>query len=54
MQPFSAGGGFKRLDIFGHQIGVTYKGENFHKTNLGAIFSILLAVCTLVYAVVQT
>ena len=54
IQPLCVGGNFKKLDIFGHQIGVTYKGENFYKTNIGAIFSILMAFCTIVYAVVQT
>ena len=42
----------RNLDIFGHPIGVTYKGERAYKTYLGAFFTILMAVSTLIYAAV--
>ena len=47
------GDSLSKLDIFGHQIGVTYKGEHSYKTNLGAAFTIIMALGTLVYAVLQ-
>ena len=45
------GDSLSKLDIFGHQVGVTYKGDRSYKTNLGAVFTIIMALGTLVYAV---
>ena len=33
---------FKELDIYGEQIGLTYRGENSFKTTPGAITSLLV------------
>ena len=50
---FRFGNSIQRLDIFGHPISVTYRGDSFFKTNLGAIFSILMFMFTLFYSVIQ-
>ena len=31
---------FRGLDMYGHAIGVTYRGSGTYKTNLGALFTI--------------
>ena len=45
------GDSISKLDIFGHQVGVTYKGDRFYKTNIGAAFTIIMTIGTLIYAV---
>ena len=50
---FQFGKGLQRLDMFGHQVGVTYKGDSFFKTSVGACASILMFTVTLAYTVLQ-
>ena len=40
----------ERLDIFGHKVGVHYKGEDAYKTKFGG----LLSLATYVLVVIQT
>ena len=43
----------KNLDIFGEPVSVNYRGEGDYKTIGGAIFSILIYIVVLVFAIVQ-
>jgi hypothetical protein len=40
---------FKELDIYGEQIGLTYKGESSFKTTPGALTSVLVLMCMLAF-----
>ena len=40
----------KRLDIFGHPIGVHYKGQTTHNTIFGSMLSLLIILWVLAYA----
>ena len=41
---------WKSLDIYGHRIGVQYRGETVYKTYLGAFFSIISFVIIVINA----
>ena len=38
----------KRFDIFGHHVGVTYKGDGAYKTHLGAFVTLGFYVLVLI------
>ena len=40
----------KSIDIYGHPIGVQYKGQTRHATIFGSIFSIIAIVTVLLFA----
>ena len=41
------------FDIFGHQVGVTYRGDMTYRTNLGGAFSVLSFILLAIYTVMQ-
>ena len=41
------------FDIFGHQVGVTYRGDMNYRTNLGGAFSVLSFILLAIYTVMQ-
>jgi len=41
---------FKNLDIYGHQISLTYKGSDTFKTKLGALISVIVRTMLLAFA----
>ena len=43
----------KKIDIFGHPIGVQFRGQETHPTLFGSFFSLFTIVCVLIYAVAQ-
>ena len=40
----------KSIDIYGHPIGVLYKGQTTHKTHFGSLLSILTTAVVLAYS----
>jgi hypothetical protein len=42
---------FKELDIYGEQIGLTYKGESSFKTTPGAIASLIVILCMFAFSI---
>ena len=41
----------KSIDIFGHPVGVLYKGQSEHKTLLGSLLSLVKIVAVMIFAV---
>ena len=44
---------FRSLDIYGHPIGVKYKGDTSYKTLLGSLFSLCTTSILLFFAVAR-
>ena len=42
---------FKELDIYGEQIGLTYKGESSFKTTPGAVISLLVLMTMMAFTI---
>ena len=40
----------KSIDIYGHPVGVQYKGNRTHNTLLGSLFTILTSTMVLLFA----
>jgi len=45
---------FKSLDMFGHPIGVNFKGSEVYRTKLGALVSLIAYTIIGTYAVIKT
>ena len=43
----------KSMDIYGHQINLTFKGESTHKTVLGGIFTFIANVIIMAFFIYQ-
>ena len=41
-----------KWDIFGYQVGVTYKGDGYYRTGIGAFLSVLMFIVVLTYGTV--
>jgi len=41
---------WRSLDIYGHPVGVTYKGKDTYQTKLGALFSFFTYILVIFYA----
>ena len=44
---------FKSVDIYGHPVGVNYRGDDAYKTKFGAIWSIYTFVTVMLYAITK-
>ena len=44
---------FKEVDIYGEQIGLTYKGESSYKTSSGAIVSLIVLMTLFAFSMKQ-
>ena len=46
---FRIGASWKKWDIFGYPIGVTYKGDNYYRTKMGAFFTVFMFIIVISY-----